>query len=79
MSKKRRKRTKERGVCRGCGLAPERWEIFPGGTCPSCLDRLRQERRARTGSRLLARAHHTGIEHRDGSTFDVVTLPPQRR
>jgi hypothetical protein len=65
--------------CRRCRLERFPEETFVRGFCPACLQLERQERRAKTGARALAKAKDAGTVERDGKAYRVLVLPPKWR
>jgi hypothetical protein len=51
-------------------------ESWPGGFCPSCIDEVRRERRAKIGAKLIAKGKDGGIDERG---YQVIVLPEKRR
>jgi hypothetical protein len=65
--------------CRRCKLERLPDETWRRGFCPACRAARSAQRRKATGSKLLARAKAAGTEERNGQTFRIVQLPPNRR
>jgi hypothetical protein len=65
--------------CRRCRDLRHDGERLYRGLCDSCRSDAAAERRAVTGARLLERAKDGGTVDRDGQTFHLTVLPPNRR
>jgi hypothetical protein len=82
MAHRRKLRRKLRNLprkCRRCRLERLAGETFWNGLCAACRALSGQQRRKRTGAKVLAKGKHTRNEERDGQVYRVVSLPPKRR
>jgi hypothetical protein len=79
----RKPRRDRRERVQRCCRCPTTWTpseyAWTRGLCLACLELDQQQRRSRTGRRLLDKAKDGGTVDRDGQTYHVVVLPAKRR